>query len=330
MSLSNAESDIMKQLQEMSEGASQQEEESKKLFQEELDKTEIPLEEEPVATEEEQELLPEEGDKEEIEGSEEISEDEEQEEELTGAKFRHKLKAEKEAREKMEREAAELRERLARLEGRAEVQQTQPAAQDAPAEEIPDPEYEPEKYAIWKAKKLEEEMQTMRQEQARLSAERQWDAMDSEIARTNPDYAKAKEFLIESEFRKIKMQYPSATDAQIRQHLKDEEYKVVGNAVKSGLDPMQHIEFMAWQAGFRPEEANPEPKEKEAPKQKSNIKNIKKNSRKNASLIGGSAAAPNDGTATARQLLEMSIADIEKFGVDKYSKAVEKIHSRNL
>ena len=322
MNLDQQRNEIMQELGQLAQQA-EEGPTSEELFQKELSEYDKAEEEGQFNMfEGEQQSVEEEVVEEEQEEEVEVEEEEEPEEQLTGAKFRHKLKAEKEARERMEREASELRERLARLEGRAEAQQ--PAPQQAPAEEIPDAEYEPEKFAIYKAQKLEEQLESMRLEQTRLQAERQWDAMDNEMARSDSNYAEAKKFLIEAEFNDIKHQYPSATDAQIRQHLKQQEYALVGNAVQAGMDPMQQIQFLAWQKGFRQGEASPS--EKKAPaKQKSNIKNIKKNAKKNASLIGGSAAAPSGEGATARQLLEMSIHDINKFGADKYATAIKKL-----
>jgi DNA repair exonuclease SbcCD ATPase subunit len=258
----------------------------------------------------------------------EESEEEEVEvevEELTGAKFRHKLKAEKEAREKIEKEAQELKERLARLEGRAEAQYQPAPEPEQPVEEVPDPEIEPERYAIYKANKLEEQLKQMEQQQVRLNAERQWDAMQTEHAKANPSYNDAKSFLLEKEAQKIRTMYPTASESEISQHLKEQEYITAGNAARAGMDPLQHIEFLAFQAGFRPSEAEVK---KEAPKKKPNIKAIKKNVKKNASLIGGSAAGNNGDVKSAEQLLNMSIDQIHKMGVDKYEAAVKKIHAR--
>lgn len=282
-------------------------------------------EEEPKETEEEQdEEIIDEAYKEIDEEEDDPEEGEEPEEELPGAKFRHKLKAEKEAREKLERELQEVRLAQARQEGRAEA--NVPASKEE-AEEIPDQEYEPEKYAIWKASKLEKEIESMKVEQARINAERQWETIQNEHSKSHPEYNDAKSFLYGVETDKIKALYPSATDAQIAQHLREQEYVTVGNAARAGIDPVQHIEFLAYQAGFRTGE---KVKEKiEEPKKKANIKNIKRNAKKNASLIGGSSAGETGDGRSAEQLAAMGMQEINEFGRDKYEEAIKKIAARN-
>lgn len=275
--------------------------------------------EEVEESEEEQEVETEDSEEDDTENEDgdESEEDEAPEEEnLTGAKFRHKLKAEKEARETLQREAQELKERLAHLEGKAEAQIPQAAPQ---AEEIPDREYEPEKYAIWRAEKLEEKMKVIEASQAQSNAERQWEVMQSDHSRGNPTYTDAKKFLLDQETTKIRQVYPGATDAQISQHLKEQEYLEVSKAAQAGMDPLQHIEFLAYKSGFRPEAAK---KEVGAPKKKSNIAKIKKNAKKNVSLIGGSGAAESGNKLSADQLLAMSLKDIEKFGRTNFEHAL--------
>lgn len=255
---------------------------------------------------------------EEEEDSEEVEEDVK-----PGAAMRHKIKAEKEARERAERELQELRERMARLEGRAEASQ-QPQ-QEEPQEEIPDPDYEPEKYALWKAQKLEEKMQVMEQQQARLSAQQQWHDMESEYIQNNPSYTDAKQFLIKREAERIKAQYPQLTDSQINSHLKSLEYETVGQAARAGMDPIKYIEYLAFQGGYKAAEKSE--KVENPVKKKSNIDKIKKNARKSASLIGSSSQGEGE-RRTAEQLLAMSMQEIDKMGRDKYEKQLMRLATK--
>lgn len=308
MGIADEEQKILEELRQLDENPETEEKDSEDLLKE---VTEDPEEIEEEDLEEEDES----GDDEE----EEEEEEEEQEEELTGAKFRHKLKAQKEETDRVVREAQDLRERLARLEGKAEAQPKQEVIQ----EEIPDREYEPEKYANWRADKLEKRVEVMQEEQTRVNAERQWDNMQADHTKTNPDYAAAKAFLLDVEGKKLKAQHPHATDAQISQELKKQEYITVGNAAKNGMMPTQHIEFLAFQAGYRPGA-----EDKKEVKKKSNIKNIKKNARKNASLIGGSSAGGTGDSRTADQLAAMGLEEIEKFGRPAYEDAIRKLEAR--
>jgi len=312
MGISNTEDEILKELAELGEEANKEEKDTEELL-EEIDSTEEDTEEEDDELEEDDEEDDDDDDEENVE--------EEKEEELTGAKFRHKLKAEKAAREKIQMEAQELRERLARLEGRAEATESKQEVKEA---EIPDQEYEPERYAIWKAEQLEKKLQIIEQEQSRSNAERQWEKMQADYAKKSPTYNDAKQFLIDNEVKKIKEVYPYASDDQIAQHIKEQEYITAGNAAKAGIMPTEHIEFLAFQAGYRPSE-----KKEETISKKSNIQKIKKNAKKNASLIGASSATDKGDARSAEQLAAMSLEEITKFGRDKYEAAIRKIEARS-
>lgn len=318
MGIADEEKKILEELRQLGEEPEEDKKESEDLLKEVTE--EEGVETEGGEEEEESEDQEEETSEDDVEEEDDEPEEEDgPEEELTGAKFRHKLKAEKEARESIERQAQELRERLARLEGKAEAENKQEPIN----EEVPDPEYEPEKYAIYQNGQLKKELDAMKAEQSRINAERQWETMQAEHAQVNPDYNDAKAFLIEAETKKLKTQYPYATEAQILQQVKEMEYITAGNAAKSGIIPTQHIEFLAYQAGYRPGE------KKEVPKKKSNIKNIKKNAKKNASLIGGSSAGESGEAKSAEQLAAMGIEEINKFGRDKYEAAIRKIEARS-
>lgn len=264
-----------------------------------------------------QENEPTEGDE-----TEETEQGDEPEEKLTGAKFRHKLKAEKEVKEQALREVQEMKERLATLEGAQNAQQQEQQRQQEQTqekEEIPDIELEPERYAIWKAGKLEKQVEEMKAQQQRQAAAFQWESMQQDYSKTHQNYNAAKDFLFDTEAQKLKQQYPSATDSQIKAHLKEQEYEFVGKLARSGLDPLKQIEFMAHQGGFRPKDE----KQSIASKKKK-ISNINKNAPKNASLIGGSAAEQST-RLTANQILAMTMEEIQKFGKEEYKAEIKRL-----
>jgi len=167
-------------------------------------------------------------------------------------------------------------------------------------------------------------MQAMRDDNARLNAERQWENMQTSYAKGKPEYTEAKEYLYKTESDKIKGMYPNATESQIAEHLKQQEHSLVAQSSKAGMDPLQQIEFLAYQSGYRPGEVK-----KDAPKKKANIKAIKKNAKKNASLIGGSGAGDSGDAKTANQLAAMGMDEILKFGRGKYEAAIRKIDARS-
>ncbi len=312
MGIADTEQQILEELQQLSDEPEQDKKESEELLEEVAPKEEEESEEESGEESEEEST-------EEPEDDEQVEEVEEEEDIKPGAKMRHKLKEAKKAEADRTRENQELRERLARLEGRADAT---PVA-EVVKEEIPDAEYEPEKFAQYQNGKLEARVQEMEASQKRVNAERQWETMQVEHARISPDYNAAKQFLIEHETKKLKEKHPYATDAQISQAIKQAEYAEAGNAAKAGVVPTAHIEFLAYKAGYRVDDT------KEAPKKKPNIKEIKKNAKKNASLIGGSSAGETGDGRTAQQLLDMSIDDVHKFGVKKFETAIRKIEARS-
>jgi len=320
MGIADTEQKILEELQLLSNEPEKDIKSAEELLEEATENSQAEEETNKSEEDNDSDELPGQDNDEEAEDSE-IDEDVEEkpEPELTGAKFRHKLKAEKETREQRERENQELREKIARLEGQANAT-TQP---EAIKEEIPDQEYEPEKYAIYQNSKLEQRVKEMEAAQKRVAAERQWDSMESEHVRLNPDYNNAKLFLLKHHADQIKTKYPYATDTQIAQVLKQGEYEEVAKAANMGWMPTEYFEIMAIRAGYKPDN-----KAAEAPKKKPNIKAIKKNAKKNASLIGGSSAGETGDGRTADQLLAMSIQDIEKFGKDKFAQAIKKLEAR--
>lgn len=326
MGIHENERQILEELKQLSESEPENTPPSEELLNESLEENDLEINNEEAEEQEPDKGLPEVDDEqetEEVEEEQEVEEDTEEDEKASPASMRHKIKAEKEERKKLERETQELRERLARLEGKAEATQT-----NTPEikEEIPDRELDPEGYSIWKSDRLEEKLEKMQQENTKLNAERQWQNMESEHIKASPDYGSAKQFLIEKETARVKAMHPSATASQISQHIKEQEYVIVGNAARAGVDPLQHIEFLAFKEGFRPGEKKEEVKK--SPTRKSNIKAINRNAKRNASIIGGSSAGSGDEKASPEQLLNMSMAEIDKFGRDKFEKSIRKIESR--
>lgn len=324
MGLHEQEQSIIEELKKLGEEPESHLKEPEQII-EEIQNEEAPDKEEEIdANDEEAEDEGKEPENKEEAEAEEVVDDEEKEEpeeQLTGAKFRHKLKAEKEARESLQRELNEMKIAQARMQGHQDASQKP----QEPAEEIPDQEYEPDKYAIWKADKLEKKIEAMEAQQARINSERQWEQMENQHAKANPDYSEAKTFLMENESKKLRAQYPYASEAEIAGEVRRQELMLVGGAANAGMMPTEQIEFLAYRAGYRPGETTTTTL---TPKRKPNIKNIKKNVKKNASLIGGSPAGDGGDERSAEQLNAMGMRDIDAFGRDKFEAALKKIHAR--
>ena len=317
MSIHETEKEALEELKKLQQGQEQETTPTENLLQESQQELNLPDDEqgEPSWEVENQE---------EVEEQEQERQEEEEieEEPKTPAGLRHKLKREKEERKRVESEAQELRERIARLEGMQEASQiAQTTQQTEPQEEIPDPDIDPDGYTQYQIKQLQAKQQEYEDQAARLKAERQWDAMEREYSLSNPDYENAKKYLINQEIQKIKKQYPHATDMQIMQHIKEQEYLVVGSAARAGQDPLKYIEFLAFENGYRGENVKAEKKPIE---QKPNITAINRNQRKHDSIIGGSSAGSQDGKPTPEQILNMSFKELEKnrAAIDDYVKKI--------
>ena len=114
---------------------------------------------------------------------------------------------------------------------------------------------------------------------------------------------------------------PGITDMQIADTMRQEEYNEVLKAVQSGLNPTSHIMALALEIGFTPKG---EKKEDAAPKKKPNIKKLKRNQKKSASLIGGSSAGESNTGVTAEQILYGAIDDVDKMDAKAIEKAIER------
>jgi len=323
MSIHETEKEALEELKKLQQGQEQETTPTEDLLQEsqqELNLTDDEQGEPSGEVENQQEVV----EQEQLEGEQEQErqEEETEEEPKTPAGLRHKLKREKEERKRAESEAQELRERIARLEGMQEANQiAQTTQQTEPQEEIPDPDIDPDGYTQYQIKQLQAKQKEYEDQAARLKAERQWDAMEREYSLSNPDYENAKKYLVNQEIQKIKKQYPHATDMQITQHIKEQEYLVVGSAARAGQDPLKYIEFLAFENGYRGENVKAEKKPIE---QKPNIAAINRNQRKHDSIIGGSSAGSQDGKPTPEQILNMSFKELEKnrAAIDDYVKKI--------
>lgn len=248
---------------------------------------------------------------------EEQKDQEDEEEELTGAKFRHKLKEERQKREELERKLQEVLQAQARMEGRLEGSSTR---KEDPVEEIPDQEYEPEKYAIWKANNLEKKLERVEQEQRTSAFNAEWERIQSSQISSNPTYSKAKEFLIKKYSEVVKQSNPYISEAEISENLRREEYAEVLKATKMGVNPISHIMGLAYNAGYVPTIDEPQDKSSKKP----NIKKIKNNQKKSGSLIGGTSAGETNSGLSAKSLLDASIDDILKMDEKDIRKAIER------
>ena len=216
--------------------------------------------------------------------------------------------------EKQTREVIELRERLARLEGREEARE-KPVIENVNQDPEPDRDIDPEEHLRWELRKTKKEVEEIKRaaEEARQyaqleSARRGLEKVEKEYVRTQKikDYDDAIEYVKNVEGRLIKLQHPHATEEQINTHLEAEKLRLAREQYAKGENPAKFFYDMAKALGYNGTASN-NAKDNTLP----NINAIKRNMEKNTNLIGSSSVEKTGGVPPEK-LLKMSIAELLK------------------
>jgi len=260
--------------------------------------------------------------KEEVEATEEAEDLDEDEDRPTSPQGWKRLREKKKAAEKLAderaKESMELRERLARLEGREEARVV-PKIDEG--EQEPDPDLDPDEHIRWQLKKTQKEIADLRKQSEQTEAltrlegtRRGLQMVEKEYVKTHKiaDYENAIEHIKTVERNLIKLKHPNAQDAQIDAHLESERLKLAEESYKSGQNPAEYFYKMAQTLGYK----KPTPKISDKP----NIEALNRNMEKNKSLIG-SSSADRTGGISSDKLVKMSIADLLNADNDKALRA---------
>lgn len=280
-------------------GTKQLEDMKKELV--ELEKEQEVAAPEPAKEEEVIEKAAEEVAEEAHEVAEEAEEAEQQEEEpnkSSYARLRHEAKKEREAREKAEREASELRGMIKAQEMARQQQQQQPQSQPQqkePEEVAPDKSFDPIGYLDHKQRELEkktakyEELLNQHQQERQLSmAKEAIRSLESEYAKQKPEYTAAKEYLRTKYFEALRFTNPPhITDYTINQHLDIMEAQTASAEVSAGRNPAAYFERLAHEKGYQPNA-----KETKA-KPNVDLNRVAETKRRSLSLVG----SPSNETA---------------------------------
>lgn len=230
----------------------------------------------------------------------------------------------------LEKEKQELAERLARLEGMVEAginnnsnSDTNALAKDHDPE--PDKELDREEWLEWKLRKQEEKFTNYEQSLLQQSAKSQYQqaqnelkTLESQYAKNDKAYFEAKDFLIDKKKQELLLQFPTATDDQISQHLDDQMLKAAAQLYANNINPAEKFREMADLYGYSSTKSS-----KSAPNGKTNLDKLKTNKRKSASLNGSSSISPMDSPdadAVVNMALEKAMSLTEKDWNDLESK----------
>ena len=288
---------------------------------------EAQLSEEPPVEEEVEE------DVDDLEESEEVEPDEIEEVEEEADEIEEEEPKSKKAKNAFQRMRQELKERddainemrreMARLQGAQEAM-LKPKEEPAPVEEIPDRDLEPEAYNDYQLKlrdkrieELSAQFDTINRTAAVSKAESTYIGLENDYISKDPSYKDAKSFYISERTRALKEQYPAASDADIAQEVKGEEYRIVESLAKAGLSTdaiFNTIKAQSIALGF-----------KDVPAAKRDNKKLKHNMSKSASLNDAPTASGDIGFSES-QLRRMgsSFSEIAKLAGDKGS--MKKAH----
>jgi hypothetical protein len=224
------------------------------------------------------------------------------------------LKAEaKEAKERAEqsaRETAELRERLARLEGREEAR-VKPELKEVDTDPEPDADLDPDLHIKWQLRQQNKRIEAaerraqMAEELVKVEGTRRGLQMvEKEYLKINKidDYDDAIEHVKNVERNLIRLEHPQATDEQINNHLESERIRKSAECYSRGINPAEYMYKMAQTLGYAKTQ-------KQESKNKPNIGAINRNMGKNANLIGTSSADDTNGMPTDK-VVQMSIEQL--------------------
>lgn len=306
-------SDLERQIKEGDEEEQTQSEEIVDAAQEELEEPQKEQEAEEEISEESEETP-----------EEEIEEESEQTE---GGKLRKRIEGNYKAiiKEKDEEIAAinqtlqEIQLQMAEQKGYQEAQK-EPEIESDPE---PDALLDPEEHLQWQLRQKDKKIENLEAITTRHAAaiqesddRRSINFLEQDYRRRNPevDYEACKDFIKDRERNILKMQFPTATDAEIEKHFDQYEVNLFKTLAARGQNATDIIVNMAKEYGYEPK-ANDNPT-----KQKPNFKALKKNQEKNASLIGGSDAVKEPGI-TPEQVLNMSIQQLAAGGEELFDKA---------
>lgn len=207
----------------------------------------------------------------------------------------------------------EMAERLARVEGAQQVIQQQPLEEKT--EEIPDRDVDPDAYYDYQLKQKDQKIEALEKKfdnfEARTvttEAEQLYKELENQHTEKDSSYKDAKSFLLKTLRDEIKQENPAATESQISQHLKQQEYSLVATLAKSGWSQsaiFNSIKAQAIDKGYV--------ETKEIPKLDKT--KLKRNMEKSANLNEIPNASGELGI-NAKQLVKMNIVDVAKLTND--------------
>lgn len=225
-------------------------------------------------------------------------------------KYRKETKELKAAVEQERQEKAELRERLAKLEGRWEGSAPK-AETKVEKDDEPDRILYPDDHNAWQTRQIRKENEEFRkslsgiqQFQQASAEERAVDGLEAQYRATNPKegYDDAVKFLWEKEKANIKLLRPSLSDAQIDLQIKADKVTLFKTLHGQGVaNPAGTLVQMAKNYGWKAGSVGG------SPKKEVDLDRLADTQRRTSNLIGGSPASKDRPGTSSDDILNMSL-----------------------
>lgn len=208
---------------------------------------------------------------------------------------------------------------IARLKGQNEILQQKPKEPEKTVEVDAEPErdtYEHDQWvarqAIKKAEILEQKIIELEAKAKFAEAEKEWIEFDKEISESDGHYKNSMDFLRKEHRRILKESFPQASQAQIEQQARLEEYATVAKLAAQGFNPKHYFMGLARDNGFDAlSTEKPLQAQKKAP-DKQEIAFHKKNA---GSVVTAPAGEAYTGV-TLRDTGRMSLKDLQQVMAD--------------
>jgi len=149
------------------------------------------------------------------------------------------------------------------------------------------------------AETVEQRLDRMENEKAaqdlRTQAIDEFNSIETEYSKANPDYEAASQHVIRSMYGGVKAAYPHLTDKQALGFVQNRILQIASDAANRGLNPVEYLHQMAFDNyGFDPSKAAQNGAPKKTGKA-DNLKKIDQNRKRSASPLagGGQAASSN-------------------------------------
>lgn len=248
---------------------------------------------------------------------------------ITAKKEAQRLAAELEQARNREQELALEN---ARLKGAVEAT-NKPEPRAEPVQD-PEPEYDEFNLRPWlewkdrqnqnKLAAVQNEFSSFKQTVAQTQAESAWQDLNKNWQEADEVYANSYGFVKSKLEEIVKAKYPTATPAQIKQIMKQEENLFVGQQAQKGVDVRAAFKMLAIESGYNPFEKATEAPRKSVDKTIPNLAAIAEAKKKSGSFMGTSGTSGSHKKNGAKDIAGATLRELDNFSMEDFRNAVKE------